>query len=952
MVRQFLTLIAMTAVTQSDWRVPEGFVVQEYADQSLAPDITCMTIDPRGRLIVAGPGYIRMLLDERDGRATRAVSLASVRGAAMGLLAEGDALYAIVDGALWRWPLNAEGSPAGGAPSPLLHLRTAGEHHAHAVHRGPDGWLYVIVGDGTGISRDFVNSEQSPIRDPIGGCLLRISADGRHREIVADGFRNAYDFSFDQEGFPWTFDSDNERCVSLPWYEPTRIYRILPGAHHGWRGPQRSETWRLPPYFFDVAAPEAVCGRGSPTGVTWQNHVHWPDNFHGLFLADWTFGIIWLFQPQTDARPTRFLQPAGDKGFAPTALAVHPHTGELFVSIGGRGTRGAVYRIAPRTPAKNAPKDWVTPSWAKTVRLLVERRLRPGGPTSADVQSTWQALNESHHRAVLHAAAELLAAAPRIDQRNWIAQAQTPPQWIVGGYALVASDTTAAINLALRAFLASEAPVASRVDAIRLIQIALGDLTATAHRATVWAGYTLRHESQSDQAELRRVLRCAFPTGHPELDREISRTLALLGDDGVDFARKLSRRVSQTSDPIDDIHYLIVLSRLDVPWDESLRSAVSEAMLLLDRKLSERGFRVDRNWPLRMTELHAELFRRDPQLNRALLQHPEFGRPGHALWTRHPKFDRAAAARRFLERSANDPAWQWTPETLALLATLPPEVSQPVARRLATIRSLRDPIIQLLAEAPQPDDRALFREGLTSPRFDVVRRSLAALHKIGPPHDASTVAALILALGHLPSSKEGIEIRNSVIKLLETTTGMHFGPDAHRWLTWLTQTHPEEAAKLNNPDGVDWRSWQQRWNRIDWSRGDTERGKALFHQKALCASCHNGSQALGPDLAGIGQRFSREDRLLAIVQPSRNVSSRYRMIQIETTDGRSYQGVIVYEAADGLILQTGPSETIRLSARQIESRRETDRSLMPAGLLDSFTDQEIADLDAYLRSLK
>jgi len=76
------------------------------------------------------------------------------------------------------------------------------------------------------------------------------------------------------------------------------------------------------------------------------------------------------------------------------------------------------------------------------------------------------------------------------------------------------------------------------------------------------------------------------------------------------------------------------------------------------------------------------------------------------------------------------------------------------------------------------------------------------------------------------------------------------------------------------------------------------------------------------------------------------------MIQIETTDGRSYQGVIVYEAADGLILQTGPSETIRLSARKIESRRETDRSLMPAGLLDSFTDQEIADLDAYLRSLK
>ncbi len=40
-----------------------------------------------------------------------------------------------------------------------------------------------------------------------------------------------------------------------------------------------------------------------------------------------------------------FLEATGDNGFAPTAAVVHPHTGDLFIAIGGRGTRAAVYRV-------------------------------------------------------------------------------------------------------------------------------------------------------------------------------------------------------------------------------------------------------------------------------------------------------------------------------------------------------------------------------------------------------------------------------------------------------------------------------------------------------------------------------------------------------------------------------------------------------------------------------
>ena len=51
------------------------------------------------------------------------------------------------------------------------------------------------------------------------------------------------------------------------------------------------------------------------------------------------------------------MQAVGDNGFAPTGAAVHPETGDLYVSLGGRGTRGAVYRIRYPAGLKSSRKD-------------------------------------------------------------------------------------------------------------------------------------------------------------------------------------------------------------------------------------------------------------------------------------------------------------------------------------------------------------------------------------------------------------------------------------------------------------------------------------------------------------------------------------------------------------------------------------------------------------------
>jgi putative heme-binding domain-containing protein len=194
-------------------------------------------------------------------------------------------------------------------------------------------------------------------------------------------------------------------------------------------------------------------------------------------------------------------------------------------------------------------------------------------------------------------------------------------------------------------------------------------------------------------------------------------------------------------------------------------------------------------------------------------------------------------------------------------------------------------------------------------------------------------------------------LQKAIGKRLERVTGQaKLGTDRQAWTGWFSTAYPKLAARLSNPDGVDVAAWEKRLARLDWSDGDAARGKAVF-VKASCAACHSGTQALGPDLSGVAGRFSRADLFTAILQPSRDVSPRYQTTVIETTEGKIYQGLVIYEAVDGLILQTGAATTVRIAGEQLGGRRASPTSLMPAGLLDGLPDREIVDLYVYLRSL-
>jgi putative heme-binding domain-containing protein len=109
---------------------------------------------------------------------------------------------------------------------------------------------------------------------------------------------------------------------------------------------------------------------------------------------------------------------------------------------------------------------------------------------------------------------------------------------------------------------------------------------------------------------------------------------------------------------------------------------------------------------------------------------------------------------------------------------------------------------------------------------------------------------------------------------------------------------------------------------------------------------------LGPDLKGAAARLSRIDLFRAIVDPNLEVSPAYQTTVIVTGGGQVYHGLIVYESPETTMLQTDPDTTVRITNTDASSVRRSTQSLMPTGLLDPLSDQDLSDLYAYLQTLE
>ena len=999
-------------VNDARFKVVEGFLITKVAGPDLADDIYTLTVSESGEVWASGRGYLKRFVDSnQDGVFESAVQAAAVpKDGAQGLLVEKEQLWFVGDGGLWRWPIDAgQSDRVRGQPEKVLSIKTGGEHTAHAVRRGPDGWLYLLAGNQTPILPKYFDDPDSPVKEPRAGFLMRISPDLKRRQIVAHGFRNAYDFDFNRDGQCFVYDSDGERDIGLPWYRPTRVFRVRPGDDAGWVG----VGWKRPANFFDMPPLVGQLGRASPTGVVVCKSPGFPPEFRdAILVGDWTFGRLVVFKRLSNGQYDEgsvLVQAKPGHGFAITDLEFSAD-GDLLVSVGGRGTRGTVFRVAWAGAKQQANQPVGPPSQlAKinsqqlTPEQLLELLVNPAAEKQdraiemaaveqlvgrdrwlrqLDSDSASRLIKKLHQLLSSAEAQDLkpvLSVAVQIDQKHWLWFRQNALPTVLLKSVHAESDRER-LEVAMKFVFGVPLGPPNRLLRLRAAQLVF-DGCRWSDDPPLFHGYEPRRKlAAANRTALIEFLIISLSANETPAERhEWGRLAAFVGEDPklVDPVAKYLRQSIEDSQVTmeDTIHWLACLARVlprdakqvDTPVD----SLIAEGLVAVNRKLRTNQRDIDRNFFPRLTTLAKRLIEKQPQVKRALAETIP-GHPGDEYLVglldeqeRVQVLDRMAG---WIQRHP-DEATGGQVGTLVRLAS---------GRHIESLRAVADRaellplVVEGLAAAPQPEQAGLFLEALKSRQPGVLKYAAVGLRRLYQksgdelePMTGSVAAFTIWAAGRLSWQRPDVSARDQLVLLLQQVLPAQqtdyqpgkFKVDAELqqrqqrsldiWREAIAVTYPAAYQRL--PAARQQMELKRKIAQLDFESGNVSRGEAVY-QRLGCAQCHAAQSRLGPRLEGVSTRYSRHDLLASIVDPNAVVPDRYRTTVIETVDGRIISGSIVYDSVAGVVLQTVDGETVTVSQDDLQRRRLSNRSLMPEGLLFDASDQDWADLVRYLET--
>ena len=177
----------------------------------------------------------------------------------------------------------------------------------------------------------------------------------------------------------------------------------------------------------------------------------------------------------------------------------------------------------------------------------------------------------------------------------------------------------------------------------------------------------------------------------------------------------------------------------------------------------------------------------------------------------------------------------------------------------------------------------------------------------------------------------------------------------------VEKTAPKEDApmvnleKIKNKKGqVGEASIEDIMLAIKQLKGNPELGHKLYQSQA-CNTCHSlksGETMKGPFMGQIGSIMNREQIAESILKPNASISQGFSTVQIQTKNGTFYVGFITQESADELTIRNVAGIATQLKKSDIATRKELDNSMMPSGLVNALSYEELASLVAFLEQQK
>ena len=416
--------------------VADGLTVTLACSEPAIRSLTNIDVDHRGRVWACEVVNYRrnngrrpegdriLILEDRDGDGVFEHSHTYYQGrdvdSAMGICVLGNRVIVSCSPNIWVFT-DEDGDDRPDRKEALFTNtgRAQHDHSAHAFVFGPDGKLYWNFGN-TGQAVHDANGQ--PVRDRWGrtvqddgrpyrgGMVFRCDADGQNFDVLAHNFRNNYEVCVDSFGGLWQSDNDDDGNKSV------RINYVLEGGNYGYREEGTGRGWASPRTNLEATIPLRhwhqndpgvvpnllITGAGSPTGIVFYEGSLLPTRYRGQMIhCDAGPNIVRCYSVQPDgagfhAQTLALLHGARDKWFRPADVCVAPD-GSLLVAdwydpgVGGHGQgdidRGRLYRVAP----PNTP--YRVPSWDFDQPHTAVAALK--SPNQATRYLAWNALHKA-----------------------------------------------------------------------------------------------------------------------------------------------------------------------------------------------------------------------------------------------------------------------------------------------------------------------------------------------------------------------------------------------------------------------------------------------------------------------------------------------------------------------------------------------------------------------------